>query len=165
MANQLVVLNLTEDQKSKIKAIINKHQPDIEKLRSSAQGGGDRTTLRSQMRDLSQKMRDEVKAVLTADQQKQLNGLSDGTLSFSVEFSNVGQPQTITAPTSSKPITDLTSKLGSLSGALGGATGGSSGSGSSGGASTQALQKYSKCLQKANPTNTAQLQKCADLLK
>jgi Spy/CpxP family protein refolding chaperone len=71
MANQLVVLNLTDDQKSKIKEIINKHQPDMEKLRSSAQGG-DRTALRSQMRDLNQKMREEVKAVLTADQQKQL---------------------------------------------------------------------------------------------
>ena len=71
MANQLVVLNLTEDQKSKIKAIISNHQPDIEKLRSSAQGG-DRTALRSQRQELSQKMRDEVKAVLTADQQKQL---------------------------------------------------------------------------------------------
>jgi Spy/CpxP family protein refolding chaperone len=72
MANQLVVLNLTDDQKSKIKAILSKHEPEIEKLRSSAQDGGDRTALRTQMRDLSQKMRDEVKAVLTADQQKQL---------------------------------------------------------------------------------------------
>jgi len=72
MANQLVVLNLTDDQKSKIKEIISKHQPEVEKLRSDAQGGGDRTALRTQARDLNQKMRDEVKAVLTADQQKQL---------------------------------------------------------------------------------------------
>ena len=86
-------------------------------------------------------------------------------MSFSVEFSNVGQSQTITAPKSSKPITELTSKLGGLTGALGGASGSSSGAGSSGGAGTQALQKYSKCLQKANPAKPDELQKCADLLK
>jgi Spy/CpxP family protein refolding chaperone len=72
VANRLVVLNLSDDQKSKIKAIITNHQPDFEKLRSAGQNGGDRTTLRSQRQELSQKLRTEVMAVLTADQQKQL---------------------------------------------------------------------------------------------
>ena len=141
---------LTPQQRAKIQQIIQNPRVDV-------YVGKDDHVLRRLAADITFK--------IPANQQKQLNGLTDGTLSFSIEFSNVGQPQTITAPTSSKPITDLTSKLGSLSGALGGATGGSSGGGSSGGAGTQALQKYSKCLQKANPTNTAQLQKCADLLK
>lgn len=102
-------------------------------------------------------------------QQAQVQGLSSGTLSFSIQFTNVGQPQTITAPTGAKPITELTSKLGSLGSALGGASGGSSGSSGSGstgaGSGAAALQKYSDCLQKANPSNPAELQKCAKLLK
>jgi hypothetical protein len=101
-------------------------------------------------------------------QQTQLSGLKNGTLSFSIEFTDVGKPQTITPPTSSKPLSDLTSKLGSLSSALGGGGGSSSGGSASGGSGApraDALQAYTKCLQKANPSKPAELQKCADLLK
>lgn len=105
------------------------------------------------------------------DQQAQVQGLSGGRLSFSIEFADVGKPQAIKAPTGAKPITELTSKLGGLSGALGGGSGGSSSSGSggsgggAGGPSAKALQAYSDCLQKANPSDAAELQKCSDLLK
>jgi hypothetical protein len=100
-------------------------------------------------------------------QQARLSGLSSGTLSFSVEFASVGQPQTIAAPTGARPISELTSKLGSLGAALGG--GASSGSGTTGpstaGPAADKLQKYSQCLQKADPAKPAELQKCAALLK
>jgi hypothetical protein len=116
------------------------------------------------------------------DQQAQVGGLTSGTLSFSIEFADVGKPQTITAPASSKPLSELTSQLGGLGSVLGGAAGGSgssSGSGSNGsgtgtgtgtgtsgsGPSAAALQAYSKCLQKADPSKPAELQKCAELLK
>jgi hypothetical protein len=110
----------------------------------------------------------DLSFTIPQQQQAQLGGLTDGTLSFSVEFSNVGRPQTITAPKNAQPIGNLTSKLGSLSGALGGAAGaGSSGTGSTGsaGPGANALQKYSQCLQQANPSDAAALQKCAALLK
>jgi hypothetical protein len=104
--------------------------------------------------------------------QAQLGGLTSGTLSFSIDFADVGKPQTITAPSSSKPLSDLTSKLGGLSSVLGGASAlGSSGSGSSGngsgsgGPSADALQKYSTCLQNADASKPAELQQCAKLLK
>jgi hypothetical protein len=105
-----------------------------------------------------------------SDKQAQVGGLKSGTLSFSIEFGNVGQPQTIKAPANAKPLSELTAQLGGLSGVLGGAAGGSSsGSGSSGssssGPSAKALQAYSNCLQKADPSKAAELQKCADLLK
>jgi hypothetical protein len=103
-----------------------------------------------------------------SDKQAQVGGLKSGTLSFSIEFANVGQPQTIKAPANAKPLSELTAQLGGLSGVLGG-TGASSGSGSSGsgsgGPSSKALQAYSNCLQKADPSKAAELQKCADLLK
>src|SRR3954451_21851877 len=104
-----------------------------------------------------------------SDKQAQGGGLTRGPLSFAIDFADVGKPQTITPPPNAKPLSDLTSQLGGLGGVLGGAAGGgssgSSGSTSSGGPSAAALQKYSKCLQKADPSNAAQLQKCADLLK
>ena len=108
-----------------------------------------------------------------SQQQAQLGGLKSGTLSFSIEFADVGKPQTINAPKNAKPLSELTSQLGGLGSVLGGGPGssgtGSSGSGSSGsssgGPSPAALQAYSKCLQKADPSKPAELQKCADLLK
>jgi hypothetical protein len=102
-----------------------------------------------------------------SDKRAQLGGLESGTLSFSIEFADVGKPQTINAPTNAKPLSELTAQLGGLGGVLGGATSsgsGSSGSGSSG-PSSAALQKYSDCLRKANPSKPAELQKCAALLK
>jgi hypothetical protein len=104
-------------------------------------------------------------------QQAQVGGLQSGTLSFSIEFSNVGRPQTITTPKNPRPISELTAKLGSLGSLLGGVPGvGTSGSSGSSGSGTStpgadALQKYSQCLQKANPSDPAALQKCAALLK
>jgi hypothetical protein len=100
--------------------------------------------------------------------QAQLGGLKSGTLSFSIEFADVGKPQTITTPTSAKPLSELTSQLGglgSLLGASGSSGSGSSGSSGSGGPTAAALTKYSQCLQKADPSKPAALQKCADLLK
>jgi hypothetical protein len=104
-----------------------------------------------------------------SNKQTQLGGLKSGTLSFSIDFTDVGQPQTITAPQNAKPLSELTTQLGGLGGALGGLGGASSGSGSSSsgssGPSAAQLQKYSKCLQNADPRKPVELQKCADLLK
>lgn len=101
-----------------------------------------------------------------SNKQAQLSGLKSGTLSFSIDFTDVGQPQTIKAPANAKPLSDLTSQLGGLGGVLGGSAGGTSGGSASGsgGPSASALQKYSQCLQKADPSKPAELQKCADLL-
>jgi hypothetical protein len=109
----------------------------------------------------------DISFKVPSNKQAQLSGLQSGTLSFSIDFNDVGQPQTITAPANAKPLSDLTSQLGGLGGVLGGATGGTGGSGGAGtgGPSAAALQKYSKCLQKANPSKPAELQKGAALLK
>jgi hypothetical protein len=98
------------------------------------------------------------------DQQASLSGLESGKLSFSIEFTEVGQPQTISAPKNSKPIDQLLAQLGGLAGALGGSGGAGSG-GAGAGAGADALQKYSECLQKADPSKPEELQACADLLK
>ena len=69
---QLVGLNLTSEQQGKIKEIAARHQPEIEKLRSSLRDATDKKPVRNQIRDLQAKMLDEVKAALTPGQIAQL---------------------------------------------------------------------------------------------
>lgn len=88
------------------------------------------------------------------------------TLNLSVELADLNQPQTIAAPSSSRPLSELLGQFqGLLGGALGGsALGGSSGSsGSSGGASSAQLQAYAKCVQNAG-SDVTKAQQCAALL-
>src|SRR3954454_7634312 len=149
---------ITPEQKKQIEDVVKNPRFDV-------YVGKDDNVIRRLSADLS--------FTVPSDKQAQLNGLKSGTLSFSIDFANVGKPQTITAPANAKPLSDLTSQLGGLGSVLGGAGSGgssaSSGSGSSGsgssGPSSAALQAYSKCLQKADPSKPAELQKCADLLK
>jgi hypothetical protein len=110
-----------------------------------------------------------------------VGGAEGGSLSFSIEFANVGGQQQVKAPTRAKPIKELLDQLGGLSG-LGGlgqggtgtAPGGSGGSGSGGtpgGTTTgktpdvKQFEKYSDCLKKANPNDVGALSKCAELLR
>jgi hypothetical protein len=105
------------------------------------------------------------------NQRSQFQGAQGGSVTFSLDFTNVGQKQTITAPPNPKPISQLQGALGGLGGATSPGTGssgssGSSGSGGSGSTPSSAqFQKYSKCIEKADPSNTAAIQKCAALLK
>ena len=149
---------ITPAQKKQIEEIVKNPRFDV-------YAGKDDNVIRRLSADLS--------FTVPSDKQAQVGGLKSGTLSFSIEFADVGKPQTISAPESAKPLSELTSQLGGLGSILGGGTGssgsGSSGSGSSGsgssGPSAEALQEYSTCLQKADPSKAAELQKCAELLK
>ena len=110
------------------------------------------------------------------DQRSQFQGASGGTFEFSLDLAEVGEEQTIEAPANPKPLSELQGSLGGLGG--GGTTtpdpgasgdSGSSGSGSSGsggsGATAEDFEKYSKCIEQADPSNTAEIQKCSELLK
>jgi hypothetical protein len=74
IGNQMVGLNLSDEQKTKINQIRAKHQPELEKLRAELKGASDKKSLQDQIKQVNTKMADEVKAVLTADQLKQLPG-------------------------------------------------------------------------------------------
>jgi hypothetical protein len=109
---------------------------------------------------------------IPADQRAKFQGAEGGTLSFSIDFAKVGVPQKITPPSGAHPISELQQQLGGLAGGLGGlgGSGGSSGGGASGGSSggnpsAAQIQKYSKCLQNASPSDTAAIAKCSQLLK
>ncbi len=102
-----------------------------------------------------------------------LGGLSSAQLSFSLQYADLNQPQTITAPKSVAPFTQFQSKLqtilSSIQSALGGAATGSgtSGTGTTGGStnttSAGSLSRYSQCLQSAG-NNVTKMQQCAALL-
>ena len=111
---------------------------------------------------------------IPADQRAKFQGAEGGTLNFSIDFAKVGEPQTITPPANPRPISELQQQLGGIGGGLGGlggsgSSGGSGGSGGGGSGSSNPspaqFEKYSKCLQSADPSDTGAIQKCAQLLK
>jgi hypothetical protein len=116
---------------------------------------------------------------IPADQRAQFQGAEGGTISFQIDFAKVGEPQTVTAPQNARPISELQQQLGGVAPGLGGSgsspgsggSGGSSGSGGSGGSGSGGsptpaqFEKYSKCLQAADPSDTGAIQNCAKLLK
>lgn len=82
-------------------------------------------------------------------------------LDFEISLTELGEDQSVEAPSDTKPITELVSQLGGLGG-LGGIGGGASSGGASG-VDQEAVQKYSQCLQKAGGDKDKQ-QKCSELI-
>jgi hypothetical protein len=104
-----------------------------------------------------------------------LGGMRSAAIGLTMQYANLNQPQTITAPTNVRPYSEFTAKvqsflqslqsgLGGLSGAAGsgGASSGSSGS-SGGGSSNGSIQAYTQCVQAAG-SDVTKLQQCAPLL-
>jgi hypothetical protein len=98
---------------------------------------------------------------------KDAGGLSGGTVALDLTLNDLNEDQTITAPKSARPLSDLTSVLGGLlgggasgSGSSGGGSSPGSGSGSSGGGSSS---KYLSCLDAAGQ-DIAKVQECASLI-
>ena len=98
-------------------------------------------------------------------------GMTSAGIGFSLQYSNVNQPQTISAPANVQPYAQFTSKLRSVLSGIEGSVGagalGSTGSGSSGSSGTSGttakIQKYSACIQSAGQ-DVLKMQKCASLL-
>lgn len=80
-----------------------------------------------------------------------------GSVTFSIELADLNQPQTIAVPTGAKPLTDLLSQFQGLLGDTG------TGSASSGSSSPGQVDRYTKCLMRANG-DVAKAQKCLPLL-
>ena len=62
-------IELTDAQKTKVAEIQAKYQPDLQAVRESMQGGGDRAAAFTKMQAIRDKMNPEIRAVLTAEQQ------------------------------------------------------------------------------------------------
>jgi hypothetical protein len=92
-------------------------------------------------------------------------------IAFSLELQDLNQPQTIKAPASSRPLSELLGQFqGLLGGSLGGGSssipglgGGSGGGGSTSGGATKRVDDYANCL-KAAGADVQKAQDCAKLL-
>jgi hypothetical protein len=112
-------------------------------------------------------------AVPKADRSK-ANGITGGSLQFTLDLTHTNGGQTVEAPASSRPISDLSKQLGGAA-ALG-ALGGSSGtdttpqtttpapSGTSTTPDSAAFKRYADCLDKAKPGDTRAISRCSTLL-
>lgn len=109
-----------------------------------------------------------------------LGGLHTAQIALTLEYADLNQPQTITAPTTVRPFSEFTAKMQglaqSLQGALGGIAGGAAGTtgttgttGATGGSATgttgssSSAQGYAQCIQAAG-NDTSKMQGCAKLL-
>jgi len=108
-------------------------------------------------------------------------GVEGGSLRFSAELGDVNGDQRVEAPAKARPIADLAMQLGGLDALLGGVGGEGPQQGpgvpttSPGGTGpeapgettpdSEALKRYSECLDKTAPDDTAGLTRCADLLR
>lgn len=70
--NAMAAMDLSDDQKARVKAITDKYNPELTKLRADQRAASDKKPITDQIRALQARMLDEVKAVLTPEQLKQL---------------------------------------------------------------------------------------------
>jgi hypothetical protein len=120
--------------------------------------------------DTIRRVAGRLEVVVPEADRARIGGVQGGTLEFSLEFRDVNGDQKVEAPAKARPLSDLTKSLGTsgLRG-LGGGGGGGSQSPEPGGTTTapdqEAFKNYSECLEKADPNDTAELQRCAQLLQ
>lgn len=115
-------------------------------------------------------------SVPKADQAK-AKGITGGSLRFTLDLTDPNGSQTVTAPASSRPISELSSQLGGaaalrgLSGRSGTGTGttpadpSTTSPGTSATPSTAAFKRYSDCLDKAKPGDTQAIARCRSELQ
>lgn len=72
-ADRMVGLNLSDEQKTKIKAVAAKYDPELDKLRAEQKGATDKKAVQSQIRDVNQKMVGEISQILNDEQRKQFS--------------------------------------------------------------------------------------------
>ncbi len=102
---------------------------------------------------------------------KRVGGVTSASVRLSAQLANVGGDQTVEAPRSSRPLSDLTTQLGSLRNLTDGLGGGSSttttptpdASGESG-AGLDGFERYSACLDEADPNDSTAIADCRALL-
>jgi len=113
---------------------------------------------------------------VTGQVSTELGGMTSAGVGLSIQYTDLNQPQTISAPTSVQPYSGFTAKLATIGQTLGGALGSSALGGAqtstssgtatatnSSSSSATGVSKYSQCIEKASGDVT-KMQKCASLL-
>jgi hypothetical protein len=110
---------------------------------------------------------------VTGKASSELGGMTSADINLTMQYSDLNQPQTITAPTTLEPFSQFQAKVDAfiqgLQGAAGGLISGGSSAGATGGGGTSTtgssgnVQKYSQCIQQA-AGDVSKMQKCSTLL-
>lgn len=109
---------------------------------------------------------------ITGSLSTQLGGVKSADLGLTMQYSDLNQPQTITAPTTVRPYSEFKTKVSGFVQGLQGAAAGVLGTGSSsatggttpgGSGSSSSVTKYGQCIQQANG-DVSKMQKCSSLL-
>jgi hypothetical protein len=115
-------------------------------------------------------------------EQSQTNGITGGSLRFTLEMTDVNGDQKVEQPAKSRPLSDLSRQLGgaaALGGALGGGQSGGSGTtttppatttpdstgGASGANDPDAIRRYIACLDRTSPSDNAARERCRSELQ
>jgi hypothetical protein len=115
------------------------------------------------------------------DDRNDVGGIAGGSIRLSAELGDVGGNQKVEPPSDSRPLSDLTSQLGSLGSIAGGVLGGDGGDGTPtppdaggesppGGATpdgtgTDIFERYGECLERARPDDAEAITRCAELVR
>ena len=121
----------------------------------------------------------DLRFELPEAQRQQAGGAQSGTISFSIEFANVGRASEVRVPQDARPLSELQGQiaalLGGATGAQGGAGGGQGGAGqggqaappgqdgAAGGSAEERLRRVRECLEQAGDDQAAQ-ERCAAML-
>lgn len=103
-------------------------------------------------------------------ERKDVGGVTGASIRLSAQLDDVGGDQAVAAPSSARPLSELTSQIGSLRALTGDRLGGDATSAPApdasddGAAGLDDFERYGNCLDAADPDDTAAIDRCGELL-
>jgi hypothetical protein len=131
--------------------------------------------------DIVRRLSSRIEISVPEEDRGDVGGITGASIRLSAELRDVGGDQKVEPPSESRPLSDLTSQLGSLGSIAGDAFGGmgdegaattSDGGGDApadgptpDGAGADVFERYGECLERARPDDAEAITRCAELVR